>query len=72
MREFFDVVGSQRACRQFSDQLVPDEVIEQVLTAATHAPSAENAQPWVFIVVTDQIRKFGYALGLNGLENERH
>jgi nitroreductase len=53
MSDFFDVVLSQRACRDFSDESVPDEHIEQMLTAATHAPSAENTQPWVFIVVRD-------------------
>jgi len=53
MSEFFDVVLNQRACRDFSDQPVPDDDIEQILTAATHAPSAENTQPWVFVVVRD-------------------
>jgi nitroreductase len=32
---------------------VSDEVIERILTAATHAPSAENTQPWRFVVVRD-------------------
>ena len=50
---FFNVVRSQRACRQFTAELVPEQLIDRVLTAATHAPSAENTQPWVFIVVTD-------------------
>ncbi len=53
MTDFFDVVLSQRAYRSFSDVPVPDDVIERVLTAATHAPSAENTQPWAFIVVRD-------------------
>ena len=53
MTEFFDVVMNQRACRDFSDEPIPDEHIERILTAATHAPSAENTQPWVFIVVRD-------------------
>jgi nitroreductase len=50
---FFDVVLRQRACRQFSDQPVDEELIELCLRAATHAPSAENRQPWVFVVVQD-------------------
>jgi nitroreductase len=49
--EFFDVVRSQRACRSFSDEPVPDDLVERVLEAATFAPSAENTQPWVFVVV---------------------
>ena len=53
MSDFFDVVLRQRACRDFSDEPVTDGDIEQILEAATHAPSAENTQPWVFIVVRD-------------------
>jgi len=51
--EFFEVVDGQRACRAFRPDPVDDELIERVLRAATHAPSAENRQPWVFVVVGD-------------------
>jgi len=51
---FFDVVLGQRAHRQLRPDPVPDTLIERVLEAATHAPSAENRQPWVFIVVRDE------------------
>jgi nitroreductase len=51
---FFEVVRRQRACRDFADEPVDDEVIAQVLEAATYAPSAENRQPWVFVVVRDE------------------
>jgi nitroreductase len=51
--DFFSVVRTQRAHRAFTDDPVPDELIERVLEAATFAPSAENTQPWVFIVVRD-------------------
>jgi len=51
--DFFDVVHTQRAARSFLPDPVPDATISKILTAATHAPSAENAQPFVFIVVRD-------------------
>jgi nitroreductase len=51
--DFFDVARRQRACRDFSNEPVPDEDVERILEAATHAPSAENTQPWVFVVVRD-------------------
>ncbi|MBV8560916.1 MAG: nitroreductase family protein, partial [Acidimicrobiia bacterium] len=51
MAEFFDVVHRQRACRDFATTDVSDDVVAQVLDAATFAPSAENTQPWVFVVV---------------------
>jgi nitroreductase len=51
--DFFEVVRRQRACRTFRPDAVADELVEQVLEAATFAPSAENSQPWVFVVVRD-------------------
>jgi nitroreductase len=58
---FFDVVLHQRASRQFSDRPVGDALIARCLQAATHAPSAENLQPWVFIVVRDPERRSAIA-----------
>ena len=54
---FFDVVFRQRACRQFSDRPVDEALVELCLRAATHAPSAENRQPWVFVVVREPERR---------------
>ena len=51
--EIFAVIRRQRACRDFSDRPVVDDDIARVLEAATYAPSAENGQPWVFVVVRD-------------------
>jgi nitroreductase len=50
---FFAVVKRQRACRVFSDDDVYDPEIASLLEAATHAPSAENRQPWEFVIVRD-------------------
>jgi nitroreductase len=52
-RDLFSAIRTQRAHRAFTDEPVPDELVERVLEAATYAPSAENTQPWVFIVVRD-------------------
>ena len=54
--DLFAVVSRQRACRAFSDAPVTDAEIAQLLEAATHAPSAENRQPWEFVVVRDAAR----------------
>jgi nitroreductase len=52
--DFFSVALSQRACRSYTSEPVADELVERCLEAATHAPSAENRQPWVFVVVRDE------------------
>lgn len=51
--DLFAVVHRQRACRAFSDDPVDDDLVARVLDAATFAPSAENRQPWEFVVVRD-------------------
>jgi nitroreductase len=51
--DFFEVLLTQRAARSFLTDEVDDALVSQILTAATHAPSAENSQPFVFIVVRD-------------------
>lgn len=51
--DFFDVVLGQRAYRALRPDPVPEDVISLILEAATHAPSAENRQPWAFVVVKD-------------------
>jgi nitroreductase len=53
MPEFFEVVRTQRACRSYAPDPLGDDVVEQVLAAATFAPSAENRQPWIFVAVRD-------------------
>ena len=50
---YFEVVCNQRAQRALRPDPVPEALIEKILTAGTHAPSAKNTQPWRFIVVQD-------------------
>jgi nitroreductase len=57
MADFFDVVLRQRACRDFRSDPLDDGLVERVLEAATFAPSAENRQPWAFVVVRDPDRR---------------
>jgi len=57
VEDVFEVVHRQRACRTFSREPVDDDIVERVLDAATFAPSAENRQPWVFVVVRDPERR---------------
>lgn len=55
MAELRAVLQAQRACRRFDpDGEVPDSDIEQMLQVAVHAPSAENTQPWSFVVVRNE------------------
>jgi nitroreductase len=55
--ELGDVMRRQRAHRSFTPDDVPDDVVERLITLATFAPSAENRQPWEFVVVRDAARR---------------
>ena len=52
-KEFLDDIVRRRTVRDFSDRLVPREIIENCIRAAGSAPSGANHQPWHFVVVTD-------------------
>jgi nitroreductase len=53
MTEFFELANRQRAYRYLEPDPVPEPLIEQILDVATKAPSAQNTQPWAFVVVQD-------------------
>jgi len=53
MNTFLELVRSRQSDRAYLDTPVEREKIERILEAAHLAPSACNAQPWKFIVVTD-------------------
>jgi nitroreductase len=47
------VMRAQRACREYTDEPVTDTDLATIIEAASHAPSAENRQPWIFLAVDD-------------------
>jgi nitroreductase len=55
--DLFKAIKERRSCRSFLAEPVSEEIIETVLDAAAWAPSPMNAQPWNFIVITNQEAK---------------
>jgi len=55
--DFFEVIEKRRSIRKFKQYDIPDDDLEKMLEAARLAPSANNSQPWRFIVVKDQKMK---------------
>ncbi len=49
-----DAIFGLRATRIFQDKPIPEEILDEVLEAATMACSSGNTQPWEFVVVTDE------------------
>jgi F420 biosynthesis protein FbiB-like protein len=62
-------IAARRSVRKFKDEPLPDEVVRQILRAATLAPSAKNRQPWRFHVVTGEKRAEMLRAMREGLEN---
>ena len=49
----FSAIQNRRSIRLYSDRMVEEEKLRNVLEAARLAPSASNMQNWKFIVVRD-------------------
>ena len=52
-QEFHAEIRRRRTVRDFSDRVVPREIIEECIRAAGTAPNGANMQPWHFAVVGD-------------------
>lgn len=49
-----EALKTRRSIRSYDSKSVPKQMIETIIDCARLAPSANNIQPWEFIVVTDQ------------------
>lgn len=49
--EYYNWMDTRRSARDFSDKPVPKEVIDNIIRAASTAPSGAHKQPWTFCVV---------------------
>ncbi len=49
-KDFMETVKSRRSSRQFSDELVSNNVINSVIEAGFYAPSAHNLRPYDIII----------------------
>jgi len=55
--ELYDVMRTTFACREFTGEPIPDEVLYRILEHARFAPSGGNRQGWRVINVTDNARR---------------
>ena len=53
--DLFDSIQGRKSIRRFKQTPVPDEDIKKILDAGRLAPSANNTQPWSFIVLKNRI-----------------
>jgi len=63
--ELKEAITKRQSIRDYQDKPVPEEKLRNVLEAARLAPSANNMQPWKFVVVTDSQRRQELARAAN-------
>lgn len=52
-----EAIRKRRAVRTYTDQPVPDDVLDRLLSLALRAPTGSGAQAWSMLVVRDEARR---------------
>jgi nitroreductase len=53
-KPMLELIKRRRSIRRYTDEAVSDADVAALLEAAMAAPSADNLQPWEFVVVRDE------------------
>lgn len=71
--DFAELLLVRQSDRKYEDRQVPIDAIERIVDAARLAPSANNSQPWSFVVIRNEATRLAVSkactnkfLGLNG------
>jgi len=66
MKEKISWLTTRRSIRRYQPTPIPEDLIEQMITAAVWAPSAHNRQPWRFAVIQNENtkKKLAYDMGI--------
>lgn len=54
MMDMLNTILARRSVRQYTDEPVPQEKLQQILYAGLAAASSKNRRPWEFVVVRDR------------------
>lgn len=52
--ETINAIISRRSIRRFEDKTISNHLLNEILRAGMHAPSARNERPWQFLVINDR------------------
>jgi nitroreductase len=60
-----DNIYSRRSVRNFTDEIVPEDIIGEILRAGSYAPSGCNCQPWRFVIISNSamVKRLGKKVG---------
>ena len=54
--ELFDAIKTRRSIGKVKDEMLPKEIIEKIIDAATWAPNRYHTEPWRFFVIRGEGR----------------
>ena len=66
-----DAIYKRRSTRHFIKKQIPADVLTDILTAGTKAPSEKNQQPWRFVVVQGAERRNVIRCMKDGIKKNR-
>ena len=52
--KYYKEINKRRSVRDFSDKIIPKEVIKNIIKTAGSAPSGAHKQPWTFCVISNK------------------
>jgi nitroreductase len=60
--EFLEVIKTRHSCRNYSCKEIDHNILQDILEAGRCAPSAQNKQPWRYLVInqSDLIKKIAF------------
>jgi iodotyrosine deiodinase len=71
-KSFYKLLNERRSVRTFSTAPVPKEVIDQIILAASTAPSGAHKQPWTFCAVSNAALKTQIRIAAEKEEQENY
>ena len=71
-RAFYEHMSQRRSVRDFSDDNVPQELIELAIAAASTSPSGANRQPWHFVAISNPTIKRQIRVAAEAEERESY
>ena len=52
--EFYEAINNRKTIREFEDETIPTDIIEQIISAAFKAPTNDHMRDWHYIIVRDR------------------
>lgn len=52
--ELYDAMEARRSVRDFTDEVIPEEILNRIVASAYSAPANDHFRDWHYIIVTDK------------------